>query len=197
MASITIAVNSCDPEQYFSVLKSMKTRLRSTMTEAHLDMLMELAINCNDVMDDEFFDDAIKTWYTTKPRRVRLRDTQSWTKVRSDLDAALTSPLADTTDVLFGSGFTTHDFGTSDEISRSMLSRKANKVKTAIQPIPQVLPHPLLPEAHLGMGDRYAWAELGNMTPHVGDSVAHWFEDGGWPSIQQPKWMVCGNDFEG
>ena len=179
MASLSIAVNSCDPERYFSVLKSMKTRLRSTMTEKHLDMLMELAINCDDAMDDEFFDEAIKTWYTTKPRRVRLDDDRSWSEFRLELDTVLTSPLADTTGVLFGSGFTTHKFGTAEEVSRSMLARKANRVKRAIQPVPESSPHPLLPEAHMDMGDMYAWPGVGNMTPHVGDSVAHWFEDGG------------------
>lgn len=154
-ACLTIAVNSCDPERYFSVLKLIKSRLRSSMGEKHLDMLMELKLNCSAINSNEFYEKCVKYWYSVKPRKVCLHANTTWDDLKTELNDALATPSAQDSFDLFGSGFVCHTFGDNAAVTTARTKRLANKKKLSIQCAQNHTLYPLLADAHPGV-KRYA-----------------------------------------
>ena len=68
---VVIPVHTADCERAFSTLKRVKTRLRSTMTNATLNHLLRISIE-GPAIDQFDFDKAVSRWGSLRNRRLLL-----------------------------------------------------------------------------------------------------------------------------
>ena len=196
MAAMAVPMASVDPERYFSILRYIKDRLRSTLGNHHLDCLMELFLNTDFEADFDpqsgpvgaaeakaraadvttmLIERALKVWFSAGSRRISAlpADRQAWEGLKLlqdvDEDAAAEPELGVTVE--------RDADALAADLAPRRARRRANNTKHEMHEAPK-------PEKVTGVertvhDDTAMWCfnDLGDMSVQPGDAVAVWWTD--------------------
>ena len=193
--------NSCDPERGFSALRLLKTHLRNTLSQAHIDQALELHINQkrpapaketveeardNDLADKRFVEQGLQWWLATKNRR----GTNTW----SHEDARPKPGVTKETSMQrfqWGEGQAEATVRAAATLANAE-TRQANHTKRerapCTDPDKAVAEQAVATKAHsalalFGQTGRHAWESandgevVSRMTVCRNDEIAYWFDD--------------------
>ena len=196
MAAMSIPMASVDPERYFSLLRYIKNRLRSTIGRLHLDCLMELFLNTDFVAEldkgtgpdatklageqaeewtTELIECSLKRWFRYNRRiDVQPEDEIRWRELGLYDDDVLPSEGGDA-EPTFGISVARDAEALSKDLSPRRKGRIANAAKIEMHEAPAE-PSELEARVHRDT-DEWCFPSCGDMTVQPGDCVAVWWND--------------------